>query len=330
MLTPTDDWPGVGELPSPAVASGDWPKITVVTPSYNQAEFLEETIRSVLMQGYPNLEYIIVDGGSTDGSVDVIKTYEEHLAWWTSEKDNGQSEALNKGFAHATGELYAYLNSDDIYEPGALFAAADAYRRGHPWVVGSVNYWTADGHLFPFPELPGRGLPRWLMSCPISQPGAFWSADLHRRVGPFREDLNYVMDYEFWLRMRVNERIRPTRMDRFIARYRLHPSSKTVGDQSGFIGEARRTIEGFEDRLSRRERVWLWTARRRRIARVFGREAVTQLQHGEYAQAGKRLLRAASVWPFIVVDPGVLTGLQTLILHEEIEAPSDDLFPPYW
>src|SRR5687767_11548136 len=94
------------------LAGSDWPRITIVTPSFNQAQFLEETIRSVLLQGYPNLEYIIIDGGSTDKSVDIIKKYEQWLAYWVSEPDRGQSDAINKGFEKATGEVFAWINSD--------------------------------------------------------------------------------------------------------------------------------------------------------------------------------------------------------------------------
>src|SRR5439155_11304713 len=125
-------WPwteGSAPFPPTLPDGSPWPRVTVVTPSYNQGQFVEETIRSVLLQGYPNLEYVVVDGGSTDESVEIIRKYEPWLAYWVSERDQGQTHAINKGLARATGEVFAYLNSDDLFVPGALTAIGEAYAR---------------------------------------------------------------------------------------------------------------------------------------------------------------------------------------------------------
>ena len=125
-------WPWTVETPPlpPARPDGSpWPRISIVTPSYNQGQFIEETIRSILLQGYPDLEYIIIDGGSTDQSVEIIKKYEPWLTYWVSEKDRGQAHAINKGFARVSGEIGGYLNSDDFYLPNALSAAAVSFIR---------------------------------------------------------------------------------------------------------------------------------------------------------------------------------------------------------
>src|SRR5262245_21335405 len=125
-------WPwteATPRLPATLPDGAAWPRITIVTPSYNQAPFLEETIRSVLLQGYPNLEYIIIDGGSSDGSVELMRRYEPWLAYWVSEPDGGQSEAINKGWCSATGTVTTWLSSDDIYTPGALKAVAEGMAR---------------------------------------------------------------------------------------------------------------------------------------------------------------------------------------------------------
>src|SRR5688572_19422484 len=128
------------------------PRISFVTPSFNQAKFLEQTIRSVLDQNYPNLDYAVVDGGSTDGSVDIIKKYEHRLSWWVSEKDRGQSHALNKGFSKASGDVFGFINSDDYLYPGSLDAVARAWNDGAEWIMGWVMMLEVDGG--EWPQLP--------------------------------------------------------------------------------------------------------------------------------------------------------------------------------
>jgi glycosyltransferase involved in cell wall biosynthesis len=180
-----------------------YPKISIVTPSFNQAKYLETTIRSVLDQGYPNLEYIVIDGGSTDGSVEIIKKYASNLAYWVSEPDRGQSHAINKGFQKATGEIMAWLNSDDYYHSKTLWTVAEKLNNQRmTLLIGSSNQMDeekseqADDHRKPSWEemvYDGRTIP---------QPSVFWTRDLWEEAGPVDESLYFVMDYDLWLRMR--------------------------------------------------------------------------------------------------------------------------------
>src|SRR5688500_1622932 len=240
------------------------PRITIVTPSYNQAQFLEQTIASVLEQGYPNLEYIVVDGGSTDGSIDVIRKHEKHLAWWSSEKDRGQSHAINKGFAKATGEIYGYMNSDDYYLPGAFAKVADAYQAGGKFIVGWAKYLEADGAEWPYIIKQHYEPTDWFVANPIPQQSSFWTASLWKEVGPFREDMRYAFDYEYWMRLRFRAQAPLHVVHHCMAVFRLHGTSKTVAEGEHFLPEVRAIRKEYARCLPLHLRYEAWSRERKK------------------------------------------------------------------
>ncbi|HZN67158.1 MAG TPA: glycosyltransferase family 2 protein [Tepidisphaeraceae bacterium] len=240
----------------------DLPRISIVTPSYNQAKYLEQTIRSVLDQGYSRLEYIIVDGGSTDGSVDIIRKYADRLAWWTSEKDQGQSHAINKGFARATGDVYGYINSDDVLYPDALHRVAKAYQDGAKWVLGWVMTVESDGSEWPMLPNSIAGPADWFARNPIPQQGSFWAADLWKKHGQFRQDMHYAFDYEYWLRLRFKAGVQPTPIRACLGSYRMHENSKTVSQWDAFEPEFERVRSEYLPMLTPKQRR---EARRKRL-----------------------------------------------------------------
>ncbi|HZM23378.1 MAG TPA: glycosyltransferase family 2 protein [Anaerolineales bacterium] len=207
----------------------DQPLVTIITPSFNQARYLEATIQSVLSQDYPRIEYMIVDGGSTDGSVDVIKKYESKLAWWVSEKDKGQTDAINKGFATAKGEILAWINSDDTYEPGAVNAAVK-YLQEHPevgMVYGDCNFINESGRIigkFGSAQTNYRLLRQGYAHIP--QQTMFLRADLWKKVGPLDPSFYFAMDYDLWTRIASRSEIKY--VPQTWANFRLHTSGKTI------------------------------------------------------------------------------------------------------
>ena len=205
------------------------PTISIVTPSYNQAAYLERTIRSVLDQGYPAVEYIVIDGGSNDGSQEIIQKYHERLSYWTSEPDLGQTDAINKGFGIARGDIFAWLNSDDTYQPNT-FAEVAEYFRLHPevgMVYGSALYIDEDDR--PVGRYGSRqtsyaGLRRGVNT--ISQQAMFFRSSIWKMVGELDPSFYYAMDYDLWVRIAA---VSPIRFhDRHWANFRLQGESKSL------------------------------------------------------------------------------------------------------
>jgi glycosyltransferase involved in cell wall biosynthesis len=223
--------------------SASLPRITLVTPSFQQGRFLAETIESVLAQNYPNLQYIVVDGGSRDESLDVIHHYAHHLDWWVSEADQGQSDALRKGFARADGVLLNWLNSDDLLRPGALHAVAEAWQvSGADLIVGEDLPFEDDpenpvGHFRPAGYRWPDCLRFWSGDFRYHQPCTFFSARAWRDSGGLDISLDYVMDYDLYCRMLALPDCRVEVLDLPLSAFRLHPEAKTSSRRSQFLDE---------------------------------------------------------------------------------------------
>lgn len=253
------------------------PRISVVTPSLNQAPFIEQTLRSVLDQNYPNLEYIVIDGGSTDGTVDILRRYESRVEHWISEPDLGQADAINKGLAMATGEICSFLNSDDLYEPGSLARVAFDFGQGdgREWHAYPVQDFTGD-RLLNVHEAPG--LSRKLGNVPLEhrgdiandlllwvigrvrlhQPGVFWRRKHWLEVGGLESRYHYAFDRQFFMKLVSAGYPLITHRGPPVARFRLHDGSKTVQNLIGvdnvFARERMAIADEFESWLMKEER----------------------------------------------------------------------------
>lgn len=237
--SPRNGWPWTEET-DPALydPSIDWPKISIVTPSYNQGQYIEETIRSVLLQNYPNLEYIIIDGGSKDETVDIIKKYEPWLTYWVSEPDRGQSHAINKGLEKCTGAIFNWLNSDDWYEPKALFYVGSLYRSGVAKKLCFLQQNVQDGKIVAqssvFPK--ASTVTEAIATFHYPQPACFYAMDSIRKMGPLNESVHYAMDWEWWLRYLLINGLEDVVSQRKVTtNFRLHETSKTNSGYTHFV-----------------------------------------------------------------------------------------------
>jgi glycosyltransferase involved in cell wall biosynthesis len=221
-------------------------KISIVTPSFNQGHYIEETITSVLNQNYPNLEYIIIDGGSTDNTVEIIKKYEKHLKYWVSEKDSGQANAINKGLKYCTGEIFNWLNSDDYLEQGALFKIAEAFDNDDVHMVAGKlrNFTTSTEEIIPNQFLTAEGLMCWKANVKFCQPSAYLKREMIKKCGGINETFHYAFDWDLYIRYLYFFPLVKEIPD-LLAHFRLHENSKTQAFTERFILEERRIIENI-------------------------------------------------------------------------------------
>ena len=214
-----------------------FPRISIVVPSYNQAQFLEDTITSILNQDYPNLELFVVDGGSKDHSVEIIKNYEHKINWWVSEKDKGQSDAINKGFKKATGDIITWINSDDLLTEGALHKVADHFSKlpdDVGLIHGGITIFRDEEVIKSDWGYKDPSIERNLAGMAFSQPAAFFKKKYFDQVGgSVSVDLHFGMDYDLYSKLALVCRFVPVR--EVFAKYRLHDASKTVTEQHKFI-----------------------------------------------------------------------------------------------
>lgn len=289
---------------------------TIITPSYQQAAFLPETLASVLGQAGITLEYLVIDGGSTDGSAEIIRAHADRLAWWVSERDGGQPHAINKGLARATGDIVGFINSDDAYEPGALAAVAEVFAR-YPeadWVAGGVLNGASREQLGK-PFTPGpttflQSLGR--LDQRMHQPGMFWRRRLFERLGGFDEGLQFGFDHEFWCRC-LAAGVEPVLIERPLAFFRRHGESKTESRRDRFEAESWEVYRRYRHRLCPAER-----RRVRRDLRRWQADGYAETVYARLSTAGRRAallhsLSSAPVWPH-VRPARLLLGLAWRIL----------------
>lgn len=229
----------------------NYPKISIVTPSFNQAEFLEETICSVLDQGYPNLQYVIVDGGSKDGSVEIIKKYEKYLWRWTSEPDRGHGNALNKGFANTSGEIMAWLNSDDKYISGALFTVAEIFMQFNDvqWLMGKNGWWDKQGQ-FVGEKYVYKNIYDFLTGdyAWIQQESIFWHRKLWQLAGGYiNENYKFMVDGELWTRFFLVTDL--WHVDQVLSGYRSHGTNRAKLNMDAIKEEMEKAIAILLDKI---------------------------------------------------------------------------------
>jgi len=257
-------WPWHGEIkPEAYKYRNNWPTISIVVPSYNQGRFLEETLRSILLQNYPSIEIIIIDGGSKDETVDIIKKYEPWIKYWVSEKDKGQSDAINKGFARVTGDIVTWLCSDDLFTMGALKRAAEIFSElptDYGIVYGGTTLFGENFKSTQSYDYDNSGIERYISGQAFPQPSSFIKRAYLIEAGAWvREDLHLGMDYDLFARLGCVCKFHSIK--EIFSLYRLHNASKTVSQHSRLVEDWTRTFSnlcrnfGWTDVLKKMEEI---------------------------------------------------------------------------
>lgn len=271
------------------------PKLSVITPSFNQARFFEKTIQSVLSQDYPDFEYIVIDGGSTDGSVDIIRKYEDRVAYWVSEPDSGQAQAINKGFARAQGEYVAWLNSDDVYLPG-VFSKAVRQLDQHPdasFVYANVVGIDTNEQATDWPNYRQYSLADFLSLRIIGQPSVFMRHKFVEQVGGLDQTYHYLLDHKLWIELSVLGD--PVFVDDYWGCARRHKEAKNSCQRTQFILEARKLQHEFQTRVPFHQIMQRYSKMMKAGAAYF--EASYLLADGHATKAAANYLQAAILWP---------------------------------
>jgi glycosyltransferase involved in cell wall biosynthesis len=234
-------------MEAPLISAQNKPLISIITPSFNQGKFLESTVRSVLAQDYPNIEYILIDGGSTDNSLEILQKYQDHFAYWESVPDQGQAHAINKGFQRATGEFIAWLNSDDLYMAGAISQAVKALQRNPDagMVFGDGVVIDAENRLLDLHRYKDYTAFDLLCFDVLLQPATFMRRSVLEKVGLLREDYHLIMDHELWIR--IASLVPIQHVSQFWAAERTYPEAKTMDQAGNFVSEAERLLQELDD-----------------------------------------------------------------------------------
>lgn len=312
-------WPWTVESAQPPARRPDgsaWPRISVVTPSYNQGQFIEETIRSVLLQGYPDLEYVVIDGGSSDESVEIIKKYERWLTFWVSEKDRGQAHAINKGLANVRPGIFNWINSDDLLMPSALGIIGAIARNQNAIAGGVIDFGTGDQRL-----VPNRGLlPEAMIAGEehvlFHQPGLWLYSERIPQIGGIDETFHYVFDFDLTVRYLCRY---PTveYTEQALAMFRLHDGSKTCSSPDQFRNDRVRLYKKF---LSDRHYGSLHRSSRQALVEQLSEEGLQAYFGGDRRAAWRAAIEAISAVPSSVAERAWLKLATRLVFPKTVKS----------